>query len=91
MRRRKASGAGASDAREARLPVILGKIAADASFPKTKLQAGRSAAPTQAPSIYVLRLQSPRGDDIRRVRLLLKMLLRSYQLRCLSVEEEPQP
>jgi len=37
-----------------------------------------------------LRLQSPRGDDIRRIRLLLKLLLRSYELRCLSVEVEPE-
>jgi hypothetical protein len=44
----------------------------------------------QAPSVYVLRLVSPRGDDIRRLRLLLKLLLRRYQLRCLSVIEERQ-
>src|SRR5262249_29565137 len=38
----------------------------------------RTLAPPQAPSVpvYVLRLQSPRGDDIRRIRLLLKLLLR---------------
>jgi hypothetical protein len=42
----------------------------------------------QGPSVYVLRLVSPRGDDIRRLRLLLKLLLRRYQLRCLSVTEE---
>jgi len=52
----------------------------------------RTLAPPQAPSVpvYVLRLQSPRGDDIRRIRLLLKLLLRSYELRCLSVEVEPE-
>jgi hypothetical protein len=36
----------------------------------------------------VLRLQSPRGDDVRRLRLALKALLRRFRLRCLSVEEE---
>jgi hypothetical protein len=51
----------------------------------------QTAPATQAPSVYVLRLQSPRGDDIRRLRLLLKLLLRRYELRCLSIEEEPQP
>jgi hypothetical protein len=49
----------------------------------------QTVATTQA-SVYVLRLCSPRGDDIRRLRLLLKLLLRRYQLRCLSVEEERQ-
>jgi hypothetical protein len=49
----------------------------------------QTAPATQA--VYVLRLQSPRGEDIRRLRLLLKRLLRRYELRCLSVEEEPQP
>jgi hypothetical protein len=47
-------------------------------------------AATQEAPVYVLRLRSPRGDDIRRLRLLLKLLLRSYGLRCLSVEQEPQ-
>jgi hypothetical protein len=37
--------------------------------------------------VYVLRLQSPGGDDIRRLRLLLKALLRRYGLRCLGIEE----
>jgi hypothetical protein len=37
--------------------------------------------------VYVLRLQSLHGDDIRRLRLLLKALLRRHGLRCLSVEE----
>jgi hypothetical protein len=45
--------------------------------------------PTRA--IYVLRLQAPCGKGgIRKLRWLLKRLLRSYDLRCLSVEEEPQ-
>jgi hypothetical protein len=39
-------------------------------------------------SIYLLRLESLRGDDIRRLRLLLKALLRRLGLRCLSVEEQ---
>jgi hypothetical protein len=52
----------------------------------------RTSAPPQAPCapVYVLRLQSPRGDDVRRLRLLLKLLVRRYELRCLSVEEEAQ-
>ena len=50
----------------------------------------RTMAATQEAPVYVLRLRSPRGDDIRRLRLLLKLLLRSYGLRCLSVEQEPQ-
>jgi hypothetical protein len=43
--------------------------------------------------VYLLRLVSPRGDDIRRLRWLLKVLLRRYGLRCISVsiEEEPRP
>jgi hypothetical protein len=45
-------------------------------------------APATQASVYVLRLSSPHGDDVRRLRLLLKLLLRRYQLRCLSVEEE---
>jgi hypothetical protein len=45
----------------------------------------RPAAPRQ---VYVLRLHSPRGDDIRRLRWLLKALLRRHELRCLIVEEE---
>jgi hypothetical protein len=50
-------------------------------------------SPTQAPCapVYVLRLQSPRGDDIRRLRLLLKLLVRRYELRRLSLEEEARP
>ena len=50
----------------------------------------QTATATQAPSVFLLRLRSPRGDDIRRLRLLLKLLLRRYELRCLSVKEEPQ-
>jgi hypothetical protein len=38
--------------------------------------------------IYVVRLTSPRGDDIRRLRWALKGLLRRLGLRCLSIEEE---
>jgi hypothetical protein len=55
------------------------------------VSSSESAPATQAPSVYVLRLESPRGDDIRRLRLLLKLLLRRYELRCLSVEQEPRP
>jgi hypothetical protein len=39
--------------------------------------------------IYLLRLQSLRGaDDIRRLGLLLKALLRRHELRCISIEIE---
>jgi hypothetical protein len=41
----------------------------------------------QGRTVYLLRLQSPHGDDIHRLRLLLKLLLRRYQLRCISVEQ----
>jgi hypothetical protein len=41
--------------------------------------------------VYLLRLQSLCGDDIRRLRWLLKALLRRLGLRCLSIEEEAQP
>jgi hypothetical protein len=40
--------------------------------------------------VFVLRLQPVGRDDraaIRALRMLLKALLRRYQLRCLSVEE----
>jgi hypothetical protein len=43
-----------------------------------------------APLVYVLRLQSQRGDDIRRLRWLLKTLLRRLGLRCISIEVEAQ-
>jgi hypothetical protein len=50
-----------------------------------------SAAPVQAPSIYVLRLRPETGTDgIKALRALLKRAWRTYRLRCLSaVEEEP--
>jgi hypothetical protein len=41
--------------------------------------------------VYVLRLTSLRGDDIRELRRLLKWLLRAHRWKCLSVEvEAPQ-
>ena len=40
--------------------------------------------------IFVLRLRSLRGDDIRRLRALLKVLLRQHGWRCISVEQEPR-
>jgi hypothetical protein len=44
---------------------------------------------TQAPQpVYRVRLTSPHGDDIRRLRWALKALLRRLGLRCLSIEEE---
>jgi hypothetical protein len=43
----------------------------------------------QAPvlPVYLLRLQSLRGDDVRKLRWLLKELLRRHGFRCLSIEE----
>jgi hypothetical protein len=41
--------------------------------------------------VYVLRLESLRGDDIRRLRWLLKALLRRLGLRCISIEPEGRP
>jgi hypothetical protein len=43
--------------------------------------------------IYLLklRLTSPDGDDARRLRWALKMMLRRLGLRCLSVEIEQSP
>ena len=38
--------------------------------------------------VYVLRLVSPHGDDIRRLRWCLKKLLRALGLKCLSIEIE---
>jgi hypothetical protein len=38
--------------------------------------------------VYLLRLESRRGDDIRRLRWLLKALLRRLGLRCISLEPE---
>jgi hypothetical protein len=38
--------------------------------------------------VYLLRLTSPRGDDIRRLRWALKGLLRRLGLRCISIEIE---
>jgi hypothetical protein len=40
--------------------------------------------------IYLLRLQSIRGDDIRHLRWLLKEMLRRHQLKCISIEVEAE-
>jgi hypothetical protein len=40
--------------------------------------------------VYVLRLQSQRGDDIKTLRWALKMLLRRLGLRCISIEVEAE-
>jgi len=66
--------------------------AAGASARRKSAASGRrKSAPTQAACdpVYLLRLQG-RGtrDDIRYLRLLLKMLGRAYGFRALSVEEE---
>jgi hypothetical protein len=41
--------------------------------------------------VFVLRLKAPRDGAIRKLRWLLKRLLRAYDLKCLSVEEEKSP
>jgi hypothetical protein len=41
--------------------------------------------------VYVLKLTSPDGDDIRRLRWILKRLLRQFGLRCISIEIEASP
>jgi hypothetical protein len=42
--------------------------------------------------VYLLRLESLRGDDtVRGSRLVLKSLLRRHGLCCLSIEEAAQP
>jgi hypothetical protein len=40
---------------------------------------------------FILKIRSLRGDDIRRLRALLKVLLRAHQWRCISVEQERAP
>ena len=53
--------------------------------------AGVQGRPTEA-AIYVIRLRSTRsGDDIRHLRAILKVLLRRYSLRCLSIEPKAMP
>jgi hypothetical protein len=42
-------------------------------------------------SIYVLRLRGKGCDDIRELRRTLKILLRRFGLRCLSITEEQAP
>jgi hypothetical protein len=43
----------------------------------------------QAPPIYLIRLRSPRGDSsIRELRQVLKILLRRFNWRCVSIVEE---
>jgi hypothetical protein len=39
------------------------------------------------PRRYLLQLQSQGDDDLHRLRALLKVLLRQYGLRCVSIEE----
>jgi hypothetical protein len=40
------------------------------------------------PPVYLLRLVSLRGDDVRTLRWILKTLLRRFGWRAVSVEEE---
>jgi hypothetical protein len=48
-----------------------------------------ACAVTDEPArIFVLRLRAPRDGAIRKLRWILKRLLRAYDLKCLSVEEE---
>ena len=42
----------------------------------------------QGRTIYLIRLRSPHGSDIRKLRWLLKALIRRLGLRCLSIVEE---
>jgi hypothetical protein len=47
------------------------------------------APAAQVPQIYLLRLRSLRGgEDVGRLRAILKVLLRGYGLKCLSIELE---
>jgi hypothetical protein len=39
--------------------------------------------------VFVVKLQSQRGDGLRGLRWVLKRLLRSYGFRCISAEEIP--
>jgi hypothetical protein len=41
--------------------------------------------------VFRLRIASIRGDDIHKLRRLLKVLLRAHQWRCISVEQERAP
>jgi hypothetical protein len=47
-----------------------------------------SEQPRQRRPGYLLRRESLRGDDIRRLRWLLKALLRRHALKCISIEIE---
>jgi hypothetical protein len=57
-------------------------------FPTNKRTIAATQAPRSDRPVYLLRLQSLRGDDIRKLRWLLKTLSRRFGLRALSVEEE---
>jgi hypothetical protein len=46
--------------------------------------------PQPARPVYRLRIMSIRGDEIRHLRALLKVLLRQHGWRCISVEQEPR-
>ena len=73
------AASGASRGRTGDLDRLDEQIAREAIHQREKSQA-----------VYLLRLQGRGADDIRRLRLLLKLLVRRYELRCLSVEEETQ-
>ena len=51
----------------------------------------RRRFPSRRPStVYVVKLHScqPEADNIRALKQILKRLLRSFQMRCVSVHEE---
>jgi hypothetical protein len=50
-----------------------------------------STTPQRTRPVYFLRLESIGGDDIERLRLLLKALGLRYSLRCVTIEREPRP
>ena len=76
-------------------PGVLGENAGArrARRAETKVRAHPSEPLTneQGRTVYLLRLQSQRGgNDVGRLRAVLKILLRSYGMRCLSIEPEAQ-
>ena len=53
----------------------------------SELPAGGQGRP-----IYLIRVRSTgSGDDIRKLRWILKTLLRQYDLHCVSIEQETRP
>jgi hypothetical protein len=64
-------------------------LAATGASKKYFTECGTCRPPVaHAQAIYILRLTSPHGDDIRRLWWLPKRLLRGLGLRCVSIEVE---